>query len=129
MDEELNKRYGKLQKQYDKFNKLDYIKDVVVIYKDNIAAGCGAFKKYNDRTIEIKRIFVKEAYRGQGLSKLLLAKLEQFGIEKGFKYAVLETGVKQNEAIGLYESSGYTVIDNFGQYEGNSNSICFKKAL
>ena len=36
LDDDLNERYGELQKQYDKHNKVDYINDVVIIYKDEV---------------------------------------------------------------------------------------------
>jgi len=50
-------------------------------------------------------------------------------VENGYSSAVLETGIKQNEAIGLYNCLGYRVVPNFGEYAGNSNSICMKKKL
>jgi putative acetyltransferase len=58
LDKDLEERYGDLQKQYDKHNKVDYINDVVIVYKDNVLVACGAFKKHDDCTAEIKRIFV-----------------------------------------------------------------------
>ena len=91
LDDDLNERYGNLQKQYDKHNKVDYINDVVIIYKDEIPVGCGAFKEHNIDAIEIKRIFVKKENRQQGLSKLIINELENLGRRKGYKYALLET--------------------------------------
>lgn len=129
LDEELSKQYGELQKQYDKYNRLDDINDVIIIYEDEIPAACGAIKEYDSDSIELKRIFVKQEFRQRGLSKLVLGELEELGREKGYKYALLETGIKQHEAINLYKNSGYETIQNYGQYEGNGNSICMKKAL
>lgn len=129
LDDDLNERYGELQKQYNKYNKVDYIKDAIIIYKDDTPVACGAFKEYNFDTIELKRIFVKKDNRRQGLSKLIINKLEELGIGNGYKYVILETGVKQIEAINLYKNAGYAMIENYGQYIGNSNSICMKKCL
>lgn len=129
LDYDLNERYGELQKQYDKQNKVDNINDVVVIYMDDIPVACGAFKEYNINFIELKRIFVKKENRRQGLSKLIINELEKRGKEKGYKYAVLETGSKQYEAINLYKNNGYKIIENYGPYVGNKNSICMKKDL
>lgn len=129
LDNDLNERYGKLQKQYNKYNKVDYIKDVVIIYKDKIPVACGAFKEYNSGIIELKRIFVIRDNRRQGLSKLIISELEELGRNSGYKYALLETGIKQIEAINLYKNAGYAVIENYGSYIGNTNSVCMKKDL
>ncbi|MGN0145470.1 MAG: GNAT family N-acetyltransferase [Clostridium sp.] len=129
LDEDLNERYGELQKQYDKYNKVDYINDVVIIYKDESPVACGAFKEHDTESIELKRIFVKKENRRQGLSKLIINELEELARSKGYKYALLETGKKQHEAINLYRNTGYEIIENYEPYKGNSNSICMKKNL
>jgi GNAT superfamily N-acetyltransferase len=129
LDEELEDKYGALQKQYNKHNKVDYINDVVVIYKNHIAIACGAFKEYNIDTIELKRIFVMKEQRQQGLAKLIVNQLEEMARIKGYKYALLETGIKQYEAINLYKNNGYGIIQNYEPYVGNTNSICMRKTL
>lgn len=129
LDDDLNERYRELQKQYDKHNKVDYINDVVIIYKDEVPVACGAFKEYNIDAIELKRIFVKKENRRQGLSKFIIRELEKTGRGKGYKYALLETGIKQYEAINLYKNTGYEIIDNYEPYIGNTNSLCMKKEL
>lgn len=129
LDEDLNNRYGELQEQYNKYNEIDYIKDVVIIYRNDIPIACGGWKEHDENTIELKRVFVIKENRKQGISKLIINNLEQLGKEKGYKYAILETGKKQYEAINLYESNGYEVIENYGPYLGNTNSICMKKRI
>jgi putative acetyltransferase len=129
LDEDLNKRYGELQKQYDKHNKIDYINNVIVIYKEQVPVACGAFKKYDEKSAEIKRIFVRKENRRQGLAKQIINKLEQLVSAENYKYAILETGIKQEEAINLYKNMGYGIIQNYGPYVGNINSICMKKVL
>ncbi|MDT8718443.1 GNAT family N-acetyltransferase [Clostridium sp. 19966] len=129
LDDDLNERYGELQKQYDKHNKVDYIKDVVIIYKDEVPVACGAFKEHKIEAIELKRIFVKKENRRQGLSKLIISELEKLGRNKGYKYALLETGIKQYEAINLYRNTGYEIIENYQPYKGNANSVCMEKNL
>lgn len=129
LDDDLNERYGELQKQYNNHNKVDYIKDVVIIYADKVPVACGGFKQHDTDSIELKRVFVRKEYRGQGLSKLIIKKLEDIARDKEYKYSVLETGKKQIEAIGLYKSRGYVVIQNYEPYVGNENSICMKKLL
>jgi putative acetyltransferase len=77
----------------------------------------------------MKRVFVQSDYRGKGFASAIIEELERWAKEKGFLYSILETGVKQHEAISLYQKKGYVITDNFGQYIGNQNSICMKKAL
>ncbi|MGM0920336.1 MAG: GNAT family N-acetyltransferase [Bacillota bacterium] len=129
LDSDLNERYGDLQQEYDQHNKLDYIHDVIIIYKNDAPVACGAFKEYDRETIELKRIFVGKENRRQGLSKLIIGELEKAGDEKGYSYAVLETGTKQHEAIHLYINAGYSEIPNYGPYIGMENSICMKKMI
>lgn len=129
LDEDLDERYGELQKKYKKLNKVDFIKDVVVIRINGEAVACGAFKEFDSSSVEIKRVFVKKEYRRQGLSKLIIDKLEEMAENKGYEYSILQTGQKQHEAISLYKSRGYEVIPNYGSYSGDSNSICMKKQI
>lgn len=129
LDGDLSQRYGNLQQQYTKHNKLDFMKDVVLIYDEGTPAACGTFKEYDDETVELKRIFVLKELRGQGLGMLILKKLEELAKDKGYKYAVLETGIKQYEAIGLYKKNDYLETENYSPYIGNKNSTCMRKAL
>lgn len=129
LDEDLSMRYGELQKQYEKHNKVDLINDVIVIYKAESPVACGAFKEYDSRSVELKRIFVVPEQRRQGLARLIICELEKMAESREYKYALLETGRKQYEAIDLYNKLGYLQIQNYGPYIGNANSICMKKAL
>lgn len=60
LDTDLDERYGAIQKQYAEHNKVDYLKDVVVILKDNKPVACGALKEYDQESVELKRIFCRE---------------------------------------------------------------------
>lgn len=77
LDEDLYLRYGEMQKKYDKYNKVNFINDVVIIYENSIPTACGAIKEYDNASMELKRIFVKKEYRSKGLAKLLISKLEE----------------------------------------------------
>ncbi|KJS82354.1 GNAT family N-acetyltransferase [Desulfosporosinus sp. BICA1-9] len=129
LDDDLYRRYGELQKQYEKHNKVAQINNVVIIYRDKIPVACGSFKEQDSHSVELKRIFVVNDQRGQGLAKLIVSKLEEIAKSRGYKYAVLETGIKQHEAINLYKSCGYYTIANYEPYTENTNSICMKKNL
>jgi putative acetyltransferase len=129
LDFELNSRYGLLQSQYDQFNQLDFIDNAVIALNNGEPVGCGCYKAFDNQAIEIKRMFVKSEYRGLGVSKQILDELEQLSISKGFIKSILETGIKQPEAIRFYSKLGYKRIDNFGQYVDNENSVCMSKEL
>jgi GNAT superfamily N-acetyltransferase len=64
-----------------------------------------------------------------GISKLILKELENCAKDLGFSKAILYTGIKQYEAIGLYEKDGYARIDNYGQYNDNMTRLSFEKKL
>jgi GNAT superfamily N-acetyltransferase len=129
LDAELRIRDGAEHAYYAQFNKIDLIKNVVVAFRNEIAVGCGAFKEFGEESVEIKRMFVRPENRGQGIAVEILNELETWARELSFKFAVLETGKKQPEAIRLYEKSGYEKIPNYGQYAGMENSVCMKKNL
>jgi GNAT superfamily N-acetyltransferase len=129
LDADLRVRDGAEHGFYAQFNKIDAIKNVVLAYHDEIAVGCGAFKKYDYQTVEIKRMFVRPENRGRGAAVEILKELEAWAGELDYKFAILETGKKQPEAIRLYEKSGYGLIPNYGQYAGVENSVCMKKSL
>lgn len=129
LDNELNNRHDNQRTVYDKFNKVDAIQTVIIAQISDIPVGCGCFKQFDDNTVEIKRMFVEPAYRGKKISKLILNELEKWAKELGYSRSILETGIKLPEAIGLYKKSGYTRINNYGQYKDLPNSICFEKIL
>ena len=127
LDRDLQERDGAEHGFYAQFNKPVGLDGVVVAYVDDIAAGCGAFKRYEDGTAEIKRMYVCPDRRGQRLAAAILSELETWAGEQGFDTCVLETGKRQPEAIALYTREGYELIENFGQYAGVENSVCMKK--
>ena len=74
-------------------------------------------------------MFVSSDFRGKGVSKLILKELESWAIEKGYYKAILETGIHQKIAIGLYSKYGYGQTKNYGQYSNIQTSICMIKNL
>jgi putative acetyltransferase len=129
LDKELLHEYGELQNFYGQFNATGNIKHVVVAYLNQTPVGCGAIKKYDDDTAEVKRMFVKNDVRGQGIAAKILEQLELWANELGFSYCILETGDRQQSAVALYKKGGYQVVPNYGQYIGIETSICMKKQL
>jgi putative acetyltransferase len=129
LDDDLKIRDGDDHAFYAQFNKIENIQNAVVCYVDNIPVGCGAFKKYGENEVEIKRMFVLPQYRGQGIGLRILNELEKWAAELNYSKCILETGKMQPEAISLYQKAGYTIIQNYGQYENVENSVCMAKQL
>jgi len=127
LDAELVIRDGSEHAYYAQFNKVDAIKHVIVAYSDDQAVSCGAIKEFEPGAMEVKRMYTLREHRGKGIAAAVLNELERWTVELGCRRCVLETGMKQPEAIRLYEKSGYSVIPNYGQYIGMQNSVCFEK--
>jgi putative acetyltransferase len=122
---------GELHSFYNQYNSIELLQHVILIYEDNIPVGCGAIKPLtNDNTsMEIKRMFVLPEYRRLGNAGLILQELEDWTSDLGYQKCVLETGKNQTEAMALYHSKGYKIVQNYGPYIGVENSICFEKQL
>ena len=129
LDAELAERDGGEHSFYAQFNTIDRIKYVVVAYEDGRAVSCGAIKEFTAGFMEVKRMYTLPEYRGRGIAGKVLEALEGWAAELGCEKCVLETGKRQPEAIALYEKSGYRVIENYGQYVGVENSVCFEKEI
>ena len=107
-----------------------------VVYHDGEPAGCGGVQIIRDPNEpvrcygEIKRMYVRDRFRGLGLARRMLAHLEQVASDMGATRMRLETGIYQPEAITLYEKCGYHQIPPFGKYPPNDPlSLCYEKRL
>ena len=99
----------------------------LVAYVDGSPAACGTVKRVDDRTAEIKRMYVRPAARGRGLARRMLAELEAAARGLGYARIVLDTGDRMPEAQALYRSSGYHEIPD---YNGNPwAAVWFEKRL
>ena len=131
LDDFLNQLVGGAENsaEYVSYNALDDIHDVIVIYDGDYPIGCAGFKKYDDTCAEVKRVFIRQEYRGLGISHRLMALLETAAKEQGYRYFILESGAPLIAAMSLYTKSGYEIIPNYGPYKDMKESICMKKAL
>lgn len=89
----------------------------------------GGLRRVDATTVEIKRMYVVPHHRGDGHSRTVLAHLEDLARSIGAQRVVLETGLKQPEAMRLYETSGYERIEGFGHYCGQELSVSYGKRL
>ena len=129
LDHELWDELKEDQATYDPHNKVPDLQTAVLVYVDDEAVACGCFKIFDADSVEVKRMFVKKEYRGNDLSKLVLEELEQWAAAEDYKRAVLETSKFLIPAVTLYQSSGYTIIENYGPYRDLADSICMQKPL
>jgi putative acetyltransferase len=129
LDADLAEKDGAEHTFYSQFNKIDQIKHVIVAYQNEASVACGAIKEIAAHTMEVKRMYTLPDSRGNGIASEILAELEKWAVESGYKKCVLETGKRQPDAIALYEKNGYLRIPNYGQYIGIDNSVCFEKYL
>lgn len=106
-----------------------------VLYEDEQAAGCCGVQFFDDPEepdegyAELKRMYVREEFRGRGYAKTLMEHLEAVVVARGFTKARLETGISQPEAIGLCESLGYYRIPPFGDYIEDPLSYFYEKRM
>ena len=130
LNQYLQQQYGALQDFYSQFNSIDHIQHVILIYIDQMPAGCGCFKPFDEKSVEVKRMFVADEFRGKGVGRAVLSGLEKWAAEIGYSRMVLEMGNRQPEAAILYRNAGYMVIPNYGQYIGmEETSICMEKSI
>ncbi len=100
-----------------------------VLRSEGTAAACGGVKLFGTAYGEIKRMYVRPQFRGQGFAKLMLNHLADFTLAQGITLLRLETGIHQHEAIRLYERMGFQRVGPFGDYWDDPLSIFYEKSL
>jgi len=126
---EIEQRYGTPDSEPGPAPTGDDITAFFVAFDNDTPVGCGGLRELDPTEAEVKRMFVDPSSRGTGVSTAILARLEQFGRERGYSRLVLETGDQQPDAIRFYSREGFERIPNFGYYVDSANSLCFAKQL
>jgi GNAT superfamily N-acetyltransferase len=90
---------------------------------------CGGVRRLEESIGEVKRMYVVPSARGRGISRLLLQALVGHAVEIGYAELWLETGLRQPEAMRLYESEGFVSIARYGQYKDEPESRCYRLLL
>jgi len=101
----------------------------LVAFRSGQPVGCGAVRRIETDTGEVKRMYVTPQERGRGVGRAILNAIEAEARALRFSRLVLETGVRQTEAQALYQRAGFSQIDPFGEYILSPLSICMAKAL
>ncbi|AKH17250.1 hypothetical protein SY84_09540 [Deinococcus soli (ex Cha et al. 2016)] len=102
---------------------------LVAAERNGTLIGCGALKRWNADTAEVKRMYVTPDTRGSGAARALLDALVTRGGALGSARLVLETGDRQHAAITLHTRAGFRRVPNFGVYAGVEHSLCFERPL
>jgi putative acetyltransferase len=100
----------------------------LIRYNDT-PAGCGGIKLFGTEYGEIKRMYVRPQFRGLGLGKMMLDHLADYARAQGVGVLRLETGIHQQEAISLYEGTGFQRIAPFGAYKEDPLSVFYEKRI
>jgi len=81
-----------------------------IAYVDGKPAGCVALRDLKHGVCEMKRMFVPDAFRGQGIGRALAKRIVAEAKEAGYRIMRLDTSRRQGEAMRLYESMGFLRI-------------------
>ena len=92
-------------------------------------AGCGGVLLVGREYAELKRMYVRPAFRGRRIGRLILDHLVEYARQHGLRVIRLETGIHQREAIALYEARGFRKIPPFGPYRDDPVSLCYELRL
>ena len=101
----------------------------VIAFDTGQPVGCGAVRRIDRRTGELKRMYVRPESRGRGVGRRLVAALAAEARSLGLERLVLETGIRQAAALVLYEHTGFARIPPFGEYTASPVSVCMAKDL
>ncbi|KQV55089.1 MULTISPECIES: helix-turn-helix domain-containing GNAT family N-acetyltransferase [unclassified Caulobacter] len=85
----------------------------VVARLEGRPVACGALKRVDAETGEIKRLWTDPTSRGLGLGRKVLTTLEALGCEAGLRRVRLDSNAALTEAIGLYAKAGYEEVERF----------------
>ncbi|MCM1387366.1 MAG: GNAT family N-acetyltransferase [Bacillus sp. (in: Bacteria)] len=131
LDEFLNRAIGGEEKRekYKKFNHTDTMDYVVIAYDGEKPIGCGALRGYSETEVEVKRVFVRESYRGQNIGGMILEALISRAKELSFERMILETGVFLGASVRLYQRCGFEKIPNYGAYRDMPESLCMGRDI
>ena len=101
----------------------------IVARLDGRPVACGALRPKSEYVAEVKRMYTEPDVRGRGVARRVLSALEKQARDFGYESIVLETGVRQPEALKVYEAMGYKRIACYDEFANSELSVCFEKQL
>lgn len=118
---------GDVHLRYAKYNDPALFGCRVVAYMDGQPVGIGAWKRANEQTAEVKRIYVEPEARRQGVATAVIRAVERDLAAHGYTRIILETAPMTEDSASLYLGLGYRKIDYYGSPAGAANCLCFEK--
>lgn len=101
---------------YTRYNENENIENVWAVYSDNTPVGCIAYRRKSDEVGEVKRLYIRREYRGNGISKKLLNTVECYAREQGCHTLFLDTRITLEPAVSLYRNVGFSIVFQQGLY-------------
>lgn len=101
---------------YTRYSENENLEKVWAVCSDSAPVGCIAYRKKGDGVGEVKRLYIKEEYRGRKWSKELLKTVESHAKEQGCATLFLDTRITLEPAVTLYRSFGFDIVFQQGLY-------------
>ncbi len=101
----------------------------VVAWLSGVAVACGAIRELDHLTAEVRRMYVHRDYRRNGYARAILTYLELEARRLGYARLLLETGNRQQPAMALYEATGFTRVQPYGEHVNDPTSVCYELIL
>lgn len=89
---------------------------ILLAREDDWPIGCVALRKFQEGVCEMKRLYVRDDYKGKGIGKTLIVRLIEEARNLGYKKMVLDTLPFMQQAIHLYQAFGFKEIDAYGDH-------------
>ena len=100
-----------------------------IAYVDGVPSACGAYRRIDERSAEVKRMWADPARRGEGLGAAILTTIVDAAVAEGYAELRLETGEHLTAAVALYRRFGFEQCDPWGEYVDAPLSYCMSKPL
>jgi GNAT superfamily N-acetyltransferase len=99
----------------------------LLVLADGEPAGLGGVRHLDTAIAEVKSMYVAPAYRGTGLGRRILARLDEIAEQHGCSAVRLDTSGYLTPAVGLYRSAGYREVPAYN--ENPKADLWFERAL
>lgn len=101
---------------------------LLLVYDNDEAIACAAYRKIEDGICELKRMYIKPSYRGLKIGKTLLQMLCARAFKNGYTKMRLDTLDTMMPAIGLYKKKGFYTIPAY-YHNPNEGVVYMEKCL
>lgn len=104
-------------------------KGIIILCKnEGVVVACVGVRRFADEIGEIKRMYVKPAYRRKGIAAELLKRALEFAVKAGYHKVVLDTLDTMTPAMNLYLKNGFEKVPAY-YHNPEPGAVYFKKQL